>query len=63
VEGILEPGTRTLLSVELAGDIADVWLGRLASHRLPLENFRKYIFGGLIVIGLILAFQALQKGR
>lgn len=35
-----------------------IWLGRAANHRLPLESFRKYIFAGLIVIGLILALQA-----
>lgn len=40
-----------------------VWLGRVANHRLPQENFRKYIFSGLIVIGLILGLQALQKGN
>jgi len=34
-----------------------VWLGRVINHRLPLENFRKYVFAGLIVIGLILALQ------
>jgi len=34
-----------------------VWLGRVINHRLPLENFRTYVFAGLIVIGLILALQ------
>lgn len=37
-----------------------IWLGRVANHRLPLESFRKYVFSGLIVIGLVLAFQALM---
>lgn len=36
-----------------------IWLGRVANHRLPQESFRKYVFGGLVVIGLILVFQAL----
>ncbi|HWC60967.1 MAG TPA: sulfite exporter TauE/SafE family protein [Verrucomicrobiae bacterium] len=35
-----------------------IWLGREANHRLPLESFRKYVFGGLIIIGLVLALQA-----
>jgi uncharacterized protein len=34
-----------------------IWLGRLVNHRLPLENFRTYVFAGLIVIGLLLALQ------
>jgi uncharacterized membrane protein YfcA len=34
-----------------------IWIGRLINHRLPLENFRKYIFAGLIVIALLLALQ------
>ncbi|HXI69281.1 MAG TPA: sulfite exporter TauE/SafE family protein [Verrucomicrobiae bacterium] len=38
-----------------------IWPGRMANHRLPQENFRNYVFGGLIVIGLILMFQAFQK--
>jgi len=37
--------------------IPAIWLGRVINHRLPLENFRKYVFAGLIVIGLILALQ------
>jgi hypothetical protein len=40
--------------------IPAVWLGRIANHRLPLESFRKYVFGGLIIIGLLLALQALR---
>ena len=39
--------------------IPAIWLGRIANDRLPHESFRKYVFGGLVVIGLILAFQAL----
>jgi uncharacterized membrane protein YfcA len=35
-----------------------IWLGRVANHRLPLENFFKCVFVGLIVIGIILALQA-----
>ena len=35
-----------------------IWLGRLANHRLPIETFSKYVFGGLIIIGVILATQA-----
>lgn len=35
-----------------------IWLGRAANHRLPVEGFRKYVYGGLIVIGLVLAAQA-----
>ncbi len=40
--------------------IPAIWLGRFANHRLPVNNFRKYIYGGLIIIGLALAIQALS---
>lgn len=46
-----------LLSLPAA--ILAVFLGRMANDRLPHESFRKYVFGGLIVIGLVLAFQSL----
>ena len=39
--------------------IPSIWLGRIANDRLPHESFRKYVFGGLVVIGFILAFQAI----
>lgn len=35
-----------------------IWLGRWANHRLPIERFRKYIYSGLIIIGVVLAVQA-----
>ena len=38
--------------------IPAIWLGRVANHRLPIETFSKYVFGGLIIIGVILAVQA-----
>ncbi|HEX4084976.1 MAG TPA: sulfite exporter TauE/SafE family protein [Chthoniobacteraceae bacterium] len=37
-----------------------IWLGRIANHRLSLDNFRKYVFGGLIGIGLLLALEAIR---
>lgn len=45
-----------LLSLPVA--LPAIWLGRVVNHWLPLENFRRYVFAGLIVIGLILAAQA-----
>jgi uncharacterized protein len=44
-----------LLSLPVA--LPAIWLGRWINHRLPLENFRKYVFAGLIVIALLLALQ------
>lgn len=44
-----------LLSLPVA--LPAIWLGRVVNHRLPLENFRRYVFAGLIVIGLILGLQ------
>ena len=38
-----------------------IWLGRIANHRLPIENFHKYVYGGLIVIGLVLALQSFSS--
>lgn len=45
--------------LSLPATLPAIWLGRLANHRLPLESFRKYVFGGLIVIGLVLALESL----
>ncbi len=45
--------------ITLPATIPAIWLGRVANHRLPVENFRKYVYGGLIVIGVILGLQAL----
>lgn len=44
--------------IALPATIPAIWLGRLANRRLPIENFRKYVYGGLIVIGVILGLQA-----
>ncbi len=38
-----------------------ILLGRGVNHRLPLENFRKYVFAGLIVIALLLALQTFMS--
>jgi len=45
-----------LLSLPVA--IPAIWLGRAANRRLSMEIFFKYVFGGLIVIGFLLLFQA-----
>src|SRR5215469_2023669 len=45
--------------LSLPATLPAIWLGRLANHRLPLESFRKYVFSGLIVVGLVLGLQAL----
>jgi uncharacterized protein len=37
--------------------IPAIWLGRVANQRLPAETFSKYVFGGLIIIGVLLAAQ------
>jgi hypothetical protein len=42
----------------LPATIPAIWIGRLLNERLPLENFRKFVFGGLILIGLVLVLQA-----
>lgn len=48
--------------IALPATLPAIWLGRLANRRLPMENFRKYVYGGLIVIGVILALQAYLQG-
>jgi uncharacterized protein len=45
-----------LLSLPVA--IPAIWAGRFVNHRLPVDQFRKYIYCGLIVIGVVLAIQA-----
>jgi uncharacterized membrane protein YfcA len=42
----------------LPATVPAIWLGRWINHRLPIENFRRYVFAGLIVIGVVLACQA-----
>lgn len=44
--------------ITLPAAVPAIWLGRLANHRLPVENFRKYVYGGLIVIGVVLGLEA-----
>ncbi|MEO6996069.1 MAG: sulfite exporter TauE/SafE family protein [Lacunisphaera sp.] len=43
--------------------IPTIWLGRLANRRLSLENFFKYVYGGLIVIGVFLLLQVALDGN
>lgn len=44
--------------ISLPATIPAIWLGRWANHRLPIEHFRKYVYSGLIVIGVALAVEA-----
>jgi hypothetical protein len=44
--------------ITLPAAIPAIWLGRVANHRLPTEQFRKYVYAGLIVIGVVLGIQA-----
>jgi uncharacterized membrane protein YfcA len=39
--------------------IPAILLGRKANHRLAVNHFRKYVYSGLIVIGVVLAFETL----
>jgi uncharacterized protein len=44
--------------ITLPAAIPAIWLGRVANHRLPTEQFRKYVYAGLIIIGVVLGIQA-----
>lgn len=44
--------------ITLPAAIPAIWLGRVANHRLPTEQFRKYVYAGLIIIGVVLGAQA-----
>lgn len=48
--------------ITLPAAIPAIWLGRLANHRLPIEHFRKYVYGGLIIIGIVLGLEAFLHG-
>lgn len=48
-----------LYLITLPVTIPAIWLGRVANHRLPVNSFRKYVYGGLIVIGAVLALQTI----
>jgi uncharacterized protein len=43
--------------------IPAIWLGRIANHRLPMGIFFKYVYGGLIAIGLLLVLQVVLNGK
>ncbi|HXT12831.1 MAG TPA: sulfite exporter TauE/SafE family protein [Candidatus Angelobacter sp.] len=43
--------------ITLPATIPAIWLGRVANRRLSVNHFRKYVYGGLIVIGAVLALQ------
>lgn len=57
-KGLWTPELTRYYLLSLPVTIPAIWLGRLANHRLPLENFFKCVFSGLIVIGIILGLQA-----
>ena len=57
-KGLWNPQLTHYYLLSLPAALPAIWLGRLANHRLPLETFRNYVFGGLIAIGLVLALQA-----
>jgi hypothetical protein len=50
-----------LLSLPIV--IPAIWLGRIANHRLRMDIFFKYVFVGLIAIGLLLVTQVGLSGR
>jgi hypothetical protein len=58
-KGLWVPELTHYYLLSLPVTLPAIWLGRMANHRLPQENFRKYVFGGLLVVGFILAFQGL----
>lgn len=44
--------------IALPAALPAIWFGRLANHRLPMDHFRKYVYIGLILIGVILGVQS-----
>ncbi len=60
-DGLWNTGVAHYYLIALPSTIPAIWLGRQVNHRLPLDNFRKFVFGGLILIGLVLAVQALRS--
>ena len=56
--GLWSPELTHYYLLSLPVTLPAIWLGRAANHRLPVETFSRYVFGGLIVIGIVLALQA-----
>jgi uncharacterized protein len=44
--------------LSLPATIPAIWAGRVVNHQLPIDQFRKYIYIGLIIIGIVLAVQS-----
>ncbi|MGH7940285.1 MAG: sulfite exporter TauE/SafE family protein [Limisphaerales bacterium] len=63
VKGLWSHDCARYYLVALPAAIPAIWLGRLANRRLPTGQFRKYVYAGLIIIGVVLAIQAFGAAR
>jgi hypothetical protein len=57
-KGLWVPSVTHYYLLSLPVTIPAIWAGRAVNHRLPVDQFRKYIYCGLIIIGSVLAIQA-----
>lgn len=57
-QGLWAPAVTHYYLLALPVTIPAIWAGRIVNHRLPVNHFRKYIYWGLIIIGAVLAMQA-----
>jgi uncharacterized membrane protein YfcA len=58
LQGLWSPTVTHYYLLSLPVTIPAILIGRTVNHRLPVEHFRKYIYLGLIVIGVVLAIQS-----
>jgi len=57
-QGLWVPSVTHYYLLSLPVTLPAIWAGRALNHRLPVDQFRKYIYGGLIIIGAALALQS-----
>jgi uncharacterized membrane protein YfcA len=59
--GLWTPAVTHDYLLSLPAAIPAIFLGRFINHRLRGEAFLKYVYGGLICIGLVLLAQAIRR--
>lgn len=57
-QGLWVPAVTHYYLLSLPVTIPAIWAGRVVNRRLPVDQFRKYVYIALIIIGSVLAIQS-----
>lgn len=58
--GLWVPAVTHYYLISLPVAIPAIFLGRVLNHRLPGEAFLKYVYGGLVLVGVVLFIQTIR---